>query len=378
MLEYRYCFALAVWLISCTIVGCKDYGVEPIASHIPELKGFCYTSFASNGFTLGEQANAVGQLKTQISNNWIALVVFEYQSTQASYDIGPNTTGINPLTGEVWSTTSTEADLREGVRQARLQNMKIMLKPHLDLYSGEWRAMIRPDTQGNWFRSYNAMIVRYARLASELNIELLCIGTEFVVATQPTYTNSWRVLIDSVKIYYSGTLTYAANWSGAFGAGITSTEFDQIEFWNELDYIGIDSYYPLTNSPGDPLPSFDIAVNRMQSPLQSISSVSSRWRKSVIITEIGIQSVRGALASPWDFSSGKAQGAVQDNTVQEFYYRVMIEAMGKQSWCEGIFWWNWDSVPTSYEATDYTPRNKPATVILRDFNSRETATFAKK
>lgn len=306
----------------------------------------------------------LGEMKTQIGNTWVALVVFEYQSTPTSYDIGPNTTGVNPLTGGAWSTSSTEEDLREGMRDARLHGMKIMLKPHVDVYSGEWRALIRPDSQGNWFRAYTVMMVRYARLAAEFSVDLLCIGTEFVVATQPQYTSSWNAVIDSVQSYYHGKLTYAANWSGAFAAGITGPEFEHITFWDRLDYIGVDAYYPLTSSANDPLPPVEVAVTRMRSPQQSIGTVASRWRKPVVITEIGIQSVQGALASPWDFSLGRVPGAVPDNAAQELYYRVMIEALGKQSWCIGMFWWNWDSVPTSYEARDYTPRNKPAAQTL--------------
>jgi len=353
------------WAFACT--GCRDIGVGPVQPHTPDMKGFCYTSFTSNGFELGGQSNAVGDLHGQTGNTWIALVVFEYQSTSTSSDIGANTTGRNPLTGGVWSTTSTEADVREGIRQARLQQMHVMLKPHLDLYSGEWRAMVRPDTQGNWFRSYTAMILRYARLASELNVELLCIGTEFVVATQPAYTQSWLALADSVRRYYGGRLTYAANWNGASAAGITQPEFEQVEFWDRLDYIGIDAYYPLTNSIGDPVPRLETAKSRMQTPMQEIGAVASRWRKPVVVTEVGIQSVRGALASPWDFSLGKAAGAVPDNSVQELYYRAIVETIGDQSWCAGIFWWNWDSVPSSYEATDYTPRRKPAARILQEW-----------
>ncbi len=362
ILLFALCAALACG-------ACTDFGVEPDESHMPEMKGFCYTSFASNGFTLGGQINAVEDLKSQIGNNWIALSVFEYQSTAASSDIGPNTTGINPLTGGVWSTTSTEEDIREGVRQARLQQMKVMLKPHVDLYSGEWRALIQPDPQGNWFRSYTAMITRYARLASDLNIEMLCIGTEFVVATQPTYTVAWRAITDSIKQYYHGKLTYAANWNGAYAAGIATPEFEQVEFWDKLDYIGIDSYFPLTSSPNDPIPSLQVVMERMIAPVQSIGAVSSRFGKSVLFTEIGIQSVHGALASPWDFSLGRVPGAVQDNGVQEFYYRVMIEAVGNQPWCAGLFWWNWESERSTYEATNYTPRNKLGACTLLEWYS---------
>ena len=313
--------------------------------------------------------NAVGDLKTQINNDWIALSIVNYQDTPSSTDIGPNTTGINPLTGMAWSTTSTEDDIREGVRQARSDGMKIMFKPHVDLYSGEWRALIRPDSQGTWFRSYTAMMTRYARLASELNIELICVGTEFVVATQPAFSMSWRAIIDSIKQYYNGKLTYAANWNGAYAAGITTPEFDQVEFWDQLDYIGIDSYFPLTDSPGEPLPSLAVGVARMQRAARSIGAVSSRFGKPVLLTEVGIQSVKGALASPWDFSVGRMPGAIQDNGVQEYYYRVTIDALGSQQWCSGVFWWNWESIPSSYASTNYTPRNKPAADLLRRWYS---------
>jgi homoserine trans-succinylase len=33
-------------------------------------------------------------------------------------------------------------------------------------------------------------------------------------------------------------LTYAANWD----------DFDKVPFWNELDYIGIDAYFPLSDA----------------------------------------------------------------------------------------------------------------------------------
>ena len=254
--------------------------------------------------------------------------------------------------------------------------MEIMLKPHVDLYSGVWRALIHPDSQGNWFRSYTAMITRSARLASELNIELLCVGTEFVVATQPSFSSSWRTVLDSIRQYYNGRLTYAANWNGAYAAGIATPEFEQVDFWSQLDYIGIDSYFPLTDSPDEPLPLLSVAIARMQNEAQRIGAVSSRFGKPVIITEVGIQSVHGALSSPWDFSLGKVPGAAQENGVQELYYRVTIDAMGNQPWCIGMFWWNWESIPSTFASTNYTPRNKPAATWLYKWYSGSGVGFA--
>lgn len=359
------CLLSVTFLLLVVCFGCRDSIITPPSEHIPEMRGFSYTSFAATGFAQGGQRDAVSELKTQINNTWIALIVFEFQSSPTSSDIAPNTTGINPLLGSVWSTSSTENDIRNGAQQARLKNMNIMLKPQIDLYNGEWRAAIHPDDSGSWFNAYTATMMKYAQLAAELNIELLCIGTEFVFATQPKYTPRWRALIDTLRTVYSGKLTYAANWSGLFTHGITIPEYEQVQFWNVLDYIGIDAYYPLTNLPNDSIPTRSIALNRMAGPVNSIRNVSAGVNKPVIVTETGIQSVRGALAAPWDYTIGSSSNAIQDNRVQEFYYSVMIDAIGKQSWCAGIFWWNWESVPSSYERTNYTPRDKPAAQTIK-------------
>ena len=331
------------------------------------MKGFTYTSFTANGFLQGGQRNAVAKLKSQISNNWIALCVFEYQASPTSADIAPNTTGINPLTGRMWSTTSSENDIRDGVRQARSQNMKIMLKPHVDLYTGEWRASILPDDQGRWFKAYTAMMGKYARLAQELNIEMVCIGTEYVVATQPKYTLLWRELIDTLRKGYSGKLIYAANWSGDFTHGLPNPEFQQVGFWKDLDHIGVDVYSPLADAQEQAMPSYGTALSRAIIFSQQIVDLSFSATKSVIITEIGIQSVKGALAAPWNYSLGISPLAVPDNKVQEFYYSVMIDAIGKQAWCSGMFWWHWESVPSASIATNYTPEDKPAAQTLRQW-----------
>ena len=213
------------------------------------------------------------------------------------------------------------------------------------------------------------MMLKYARLCEELNVEMLCIGDEYIVATQHRYTSQWKSLITDIRHAYSGKLTYAANWSGAGQYGVSQPEFQQIEFWNDLDYIGVDMYYPLTSSVADSLPSFDVAVQRMLANTSPYSVLNYTLRKPIIITETGIQSVHGALASPWDYSLGAAPGAIQDTLVQELYYRVMINAFGNQSWCAGMFWWHWESVPSSNAATNYTPKDKSAARILKQWYS---------
>ena len=39
------------------------------------------------------------------------------------------------------------------------------------------------------------------------------------------------------RAVYKGKLTYAANWDG---------EFEEVAFWDALDVIGVQAYFPLT------------------------------------------------------------------------------------------------------------------------------------
>ena len=66
---------------------------------------------------------------------------------------------------------------------------------------------------------------------------MLCIGNELqsVVANNPGY---WRQLIHEIKQVYTGKLTYAENWD----------QFQNVPFWDQIDYVGVDAYFPLKTS----------------------------------------------------------------------------------------------------------------------------------
>ena len=57
-----------------------------------------------------------------------------------------------------------------------------MLKPHIDIIDpneNAWRGSIQNNNQ-SWFDSYNDMIVKYAKLAEKLKMEMLSIECELV------------------------------------------------------------------------------------------------------------------------------------------------------------------------------------------------------
>ena len=275
---------------------------------------------------------------------WIAIVVTCYQESLDSPVIRcPETTRTPGL-----------AAVRGLIRTARSLGFKVLLKPHLDIDDDTWRGLIDfgddEDAWGAWFRAYTAFILRYARLAQEEAVDMFCIGVELGGTVRRA--RDWREVIRTVRETYSGPLVYAANWRG---------EMWRVPFWYELDYIGIDAYYPLT---GRFSPALGELVAAWRGPLRSTGCLAMREGKPVIFTEIGYRSLDGALREPWNWASTGAP----DPEEQALGYRAFFEAVwGKPPWFAGAFFWHWELDPAAGGPMDtgYTPQNKPAEDILR-------------
>jgi hypothetical protein len=114
-----------------------------------------------------------------------------------------------------------------------------MVKPQIWVWNGTYTGLIKMTSETDWQaleKSYTAFILTYAKAAELLNAEVFCIGTELelFVANRPKY---WQQLITQIRKIYTGKLTYASNWD----------EFTRVPFWQDLDFVGIDAYFPLSD-----------------------------------------------------------------------------------------------------------------------------------
>ena len=161
---------------------------------------------------------------------------------------------------------------------ARKHGIKSMLKPHIWLRrsNGFWRSDIAMKSEKEWktwFSNYTDAILTFARIAEENKMEALCIGTELRATVHRT--SEWRHLIKSVRKVYSGQLTYAANWY---------KEFEEITFWDELDFIGIQAYFPLSDKKD---PTVDDIINGWKSHIPAMKAIYKKFDKPIIFTELG-------------------------------------------------------------------------------------------
>jgi hypothetical protein len=139
-----------------------------------------------------------------------------------------------------------------------------------------------------------------------------------------------------------------------------------VPFWNLVDVIGLDGYFPLTNHPDPTLTELIAAWSNNvngQNLVAGIQNFAAAYpSQPVVFTEIGYRSVAGTNTKPWDYSFT----AVVDDTEQRDCFEAMYEVWSQQTAIKGKFLWAWPVQPPVLATdTDYSPWNKPAETILQ-------------
>lgn len=263
---------------------------------------------------------------------------------------------IRPETNFTWWGETT-AGISESHRLAKAQGIKVMLKPQLWSWQ-QWIGDLDMQDSARWdtfHASYTKFICRWAKLADSLNVDLFCIGTE-VKQSAMYFPDYWRGLIDTVRQIYSGELTYAPNWD----------EYEQVTFWDKLDYIGVDAYFSLL--PGQ-TPRICNLVEAWEPIVQKLEAFSNQWNKPMIFTEWGYLTLDGCAFETWNLEKNRSSAGI-NQVAQANAMHALLVTFGKKSWWKGGFQWKWYSdLATSGRdrSDDYTPQGKIAEDILKQF-----------
>lgn len=219
------------------------------------------------------------------------------------------------------------AHLVRPIREAHARGMKLMIKPHLAYWGSpfSWRGDIRFDSSEQWERFFSTYASWVENLAT-----ITANADAFVVATELEKTvrheARWREVIARVRKVYEGPLVFAANWDGV----------DRVRFWDALDLIGVQAYFPLVKAgetPDEP------AVREGWSKVMaSMRDVSARTSRPVLFTELGYDSIPTAAYEPWK-GGNRMSGADED--LQRLLLRVALEAVAAEPAVVGAFLWKW-------------------------------------
>ena len=239
-------------------------------------------------------------------------------------------------------------------------NIKVMLKPQIWIWRGEFTGYLRMKEEEDWKKlesSYRDFILEYADLAQDLKVEIFCIGTELeqFIVHRPEY---WNDLIREIKKRYKGKLTYAANWD----------EYKRVPFWRELDFIGVDAYFPISESV---TPDIEEARNGWKRWKKELAGVSRSNGKDILFTEYGYRSIDYAGKEPWQTS--REQSGV-NLEAQANLLSALYEEVWDESWFAGGYIWKWfiDHENVGGAGNNrFTPQNKPAGMVMQYYYSEK-------
>jgi hypothetical protein len=237
------------------------------------------------------------------------------------------------------------------------KGLHVQLKPHLWTFSG-WRANLTFNSDeewDTWFDSYENYMLYYARLAEHTGVELFCVGTELKtsIKNQP---KRWKILIQKIRNVYSGKLTYAANWHD---------EYEYIDFWSDLDFIGIQAYFPLTKNESPDLESIEQGWAKH---IDKLEELHQTYQKSILFTEVGYRSDVAATIKPWEWDSTfSVLHKKKSDRTQQLAFEALFKQLWSREWFAGVYIWQWDHRSTEDDAAtnlDFSPRFKPAENII--------------
>ncbi len=282
----------------------------------------------------------------KVSANYVALMPFGFIKDLSSPKITHNT-------NRQWFGETEKGILQYG-KEFDKSKVKLMIKPQIWVWKGEFTGNIEMKSEENWRvleDSYSAFILTYAKTAQELNADVFCIGTELekFVINRPVF---WKNLIKKIKNVYKGKLTYAANWD----------EFKRVPFWLQLDYIGIDAYFPLSDKKTPTVEEFEKGWEPHKKEIQRIRE---KVNKPVLFTEYGYRSVDFNGVEPWnsDRVIESVNLEAQKNATQAIYNQFW-----KEDWFAGGFIWKWFHKHNEVGGENnnrFTPQNKPTEELIR-------------
>ena len=290
----------------------------------------------------------------------LTLVAFGWQERASSTEIGVDTTA-------GWYSES-HVGIRTLSRQAHALGMEVILKPHLwvgGYDEAQNRSKIGFESAARWRAweaEYRRFLMMYARLAAEVAADVLVLGTELTRAAteRPDF---WRGLAADVRAVYDGDLTYAANWHEAYR---------QVPFWDALDYVGVQAYFPLTDAES---PSSAALRDGWASHRDDLAAVHERTGRPILFTEVGYRSAPGAAKAPWTWPE-RDEATTPNDALQARCYQAFLSIFAQAPWMKGSIIWKWHPPAEVERRTGFTPQGKPAEAVLRRW-FRGTATGAR-
>lgn len=244
--------------------------------------------------------------------------------------------------------------LSRAVELAAQSQTQLFWTPHLAHWgSFSWRGAIDFGADeaawSRFFAGYERFIVDQARFAERARVPLLSVGVELERTVHRE--REWRRIIRAVRSVYRGRLTYSANWDG----------FARVPFWDALDLIGVQAYFPLAPEAA-PEPSVSEIEAAWTGHLERLRTLSRQHGdKPVLFTELGFSRSSRAATQPWLPRVDEEPAVLR---LRQRLLETSLSVVERTPWVAGLFFWKW--IPGQLGAErDFSMRDPEARAVLR-------------
>ena len=225
--------------------------------------------------------------------------------------------------------SETDVGLVHAARRAHVHALRVLWKPHLWVAGRSWPgevAMRDVAAWRAWWAGYRRYILHHAFLAAWSRAELFSVGVELTATLD--HEAEWRRLIADVRRLYPGEVTYSANWGG---------DLDRVRFWDALDLVGVDAYYPLATSPQATPEELARGAGEV---VAGLAREAAKADRPLLLTEVGFAARHGAWVDP------HLEGGDVDEADQAAAFHALLGALGRPPWLAGVFVWKAFSAPS--------------------------------
>lgn len=276
--------------------------------------------------------------------------------------------------------TPTDLEVARIIERIHAKGMRVQLRPMLECHDGLQRCHVNFPDDGliipghpftywqQWFDSFQARSVYYARLARETGCAVYGLDSELDKTAR--HHEHWKRVVAAVRAEYKGHLTS----SFTEGCPIDRLLDDPQCWFRELDSLGLSMYHPLGRRDEE-LKGLTIAelAARVAPLVERDRKRAEKLGKPVYFGEIGCCATAKATSLPyfWNHDGG------YDGDEQARYLDALMTAYWQEPWWMGAYWWKWEEQNDRPQfRTDprgdkgFTIQGKPAQAVMQRWYGR--------
>jgi|GEM_PF-460182 len=267
------------------------------------------------------------------------------------------------------------------IKKLRGKNINVILEPYPWIdngskYETEWLPKDLDDFFYNWKTKVLKPLIE--DIAEPYFVEAINIGSSFtkIEGEEEQFCD----MVDYVKRYYNGLVTYRTSWWKTVDWSDASTKKIQKnlklayekklnnKLFGELDFISIAAYFELTENDTNTVDNLVDAIystkiyNRKQNVKQEIENFYTMWNKPIFFGELGFSPLSRASFAPWDPHPSDIVNGLEQANCFEAYKRVFEN----EKWHLGfsIF-----AIGSKKDDNNYYPSNESIEVIKQWYSN---------